>query len=58
MTAVAACRASVVLRMQAFEGAGVNVNTYPVNELLNVVAYHFCAFTKSYRLLVSQPHTT
>jgi hypothetical protein len=43
----------VVLCLQAFEGAGVNVNTFPVNELLDVVAYHFCAFTRSYRLLVS-----
>ncbi|WIA16576.1 hypothetical protein OEZ85_013246 [Tetradesmus obliquus] len=35
----------------AFASAGVDVNTFPVNELLNVVAYHFCAFTRSYRLL-------
>jgi hypothetical protein len=43
----------LLLLLQAFAGAGVDVNTYPVNELLNVVAYHFCAFTRSYRLLVS-----
>lgn len=38
--------------LQAFQKAGVDVNTAPVNELLNTVAYHFCAFTRSYRLLV------
>ncbi|KAF6263537.1 hypothetical protein COO60DRAFT_1490198 [Scenedesmus sp. NREL 46B-D3] len=35
----------------AFAGAGVDVETAPVNDLLNVVAYHFCAFTRAYRLL-------
>ncbi|KAF8065500.1 hypothetical protein HT031_003101 [Scenedesmus sp. PABB004] len=31
--------------------AGIDINSVPVSQLLNTVAYHFCAFKRAYRLL-------